>query len=188
RCCAKLCSRISSASRLHYNSLMADSSFPRRALIGAAAFTAASYSRVLGANDKIQLGVIGCGERGRHDMSQFMMVPTVNVAAVCDIYGEQIDKARQTATGAKNFNDHRKLLETKEIDAVLIATPDHWHSRVAIDALKAGKDVYVEKPLTLKIEEGPPIVKAARENARICQVGMQQRSGMHYLQAKSEYF
>jgi len=168
---------------------MTDSVLPRRALLrGAAALTAASYSRVLGANDKIQLGVIGCGERGRHDMSQFMMVPAVNVAAVCDIYGEQIDKARQKAADAKNFSDHRKLLEMKEIDAVLIATPDHWHSRVAIDALRAGKDVYVEKPLTLKIEEGPPIVKAARENDRICQVGMQQRSGMHYLQAKSEYF
>ena len=175
--------------RLHYNSHMTDSSLPRRTLLrGAAALTAASYSRVLGANDKIQLGVIGCGERGRNDMSQFMMVPAVNVAAVCDIYGEQIDKARQKATDAKNFSDHRKLLEMKEIDAVLIATPDHWHSRVAIDALRAGKDVYVEKPLTLKIEEGPPIVKAARENDRICQVGMQQRSGMHYLQAKSEYF
>src|SRR5207248_873491 len=84
------------------------------------------------------LGVIGCGERGRHDMSQFMTVPTVNVAAVCDIYGEQIDKARSTATNARNFTDHRKLLEMKEVDAVLIATPDHWHSRVAIDALRAG--------------------------------------------------
>ena len=94
--------------RLHYNSHMTDSSLPRRALLrGAAALTAASYSRVLGANDKIQLGVIGCGERGRHDMSQFMMVPTVNVAAVCDIYGEQIDKARQKAADAKNFSDHR---------------------------------------------------------------------------------
>jgi predicted dehydrogenase len=167
---------------------MTESAIQRRDLIrGAAALTAASYSRVLGANDKIQLGVIGCGERGRHDMSQFMMVPTVNVAAVCDVYGQQIYKARQTATAAKNFTEHRKLLEMKEIDAVLIATPDHWHSRVAIDALRAGKDVYVEKPLTLKIEEGPPIVKAARENNRICQVGMQQRSGKHYLAAKQEY-
>src|SRR5258705_12574831 len=101
---------------------MTDSVLPRRALLrGAAALTAASYSRVLGANDKIQLGVIGCGERGRHDMSQFMMVPTVNVAAVCDIYGEQIDKAQQTATGAKNFSDHRKLLEMNENVAVFVA-------------------------------------------------------------------
>ncbi len=168
---------------------MTDSSVPRRELLlGAAAMTAASYSRVLGANDKIQLGVIGCGERGRHDMSQFQMVPTVNVAAVCDIYGEQIDKAQSAAPHAKSFTEHRKLLEMKEIDAVLIATPDHWHSRVAIDALRAGKDVYVEKPLTLTIEQGPPIVKAAREHDRICQVGMQQRSGPHYLQAKREYF
>ncbi len=74
------------------------------------------------------------------------------------------------------------------MDAVLIATPDHWHAAVAIDALNAGKDVYVEKPLTLKIEEGPEIVKAARIHERICQVGMQQRSGQHYLQAKREYF
>ena len=150
--------------------------------------TALSYSRVLGANDKINLGLIGCGERGRHDMTQFMLNPSINVSAVCDIYGEQIDKARQKATTAKNFSDHRKLLEMKEVDAVLIATPDHWHAQTAVDALNAGKDVYVEKPLTLTIEEGPPIVKAARVNNRICQVGMQQRSGRHYIQAKKEYF
>ena len=160
----------------------------RDLLRGAGALTALSYSRVLGANDKIQLGVIGCGERGRHDMSQFQENPSVDVTAVCDIYGEQIDKARQKATHARNFSDHRKLLEMKEIDAVLVATPDHWHAPIAIDALNSGRDVYVEKPLTLKIEEGPPIVKAARVNERICQVGMQQRSGIHYLRAKREYF
>jgi len=71
---------------------------------------------------------------------------------------------------------------------VLIATPDHWHAAIAIDALNSGRDVYVEKPLTRTIEEGPPIVKAARVNERICQVGMQQRSGIHYLRAKREYF
>jgi predicted dehydrogenase len=71
---------------------------------------------------------------------------------------------------------------------VLIATPDHWHSTCAMDALNAGKDVYVEKPLTLTPEQGPPIVKAARVNNRICQVGMQQRSGIHYLRAKKEFF
>ena len=76
----------------------------------------------------------------------------------------------------------------KEVDVALIATPDHWHAPIAIDALNAGKDVYVEKPLTRTIEEGPPIVKAARVNERVCQVGMQQRSGKHYLQAKREYF
>jgi predicted dehydrogenase len=160
----------------------------RDLLRGASAFTALSYSRVLGANDKIQLGVIGCGERGRHDMSQFQENPKVEVTAVCDIYGEQIDKARQKAAHARNFADHRKLLEMRDIDVVLVATPDHWHAAITIDALNSGRDVYVEKPLTLKIEEGPPIVKAARINERICQVGMQQRSGIHYLRAKREYF
>ncbi|HUJ22701.1 MAG TPA: Gfo/Idh/MocA family oxidoreductase [Bryobacteraceae bacterium] len=160
----------------------------RDLLRGASALTALSYSRVAGANDKIQLGVIGCGERGREDMSQFQKNPAVEVTAVCDIYGEQIDKARQKAPHARNFTDHRKLLDMKEVDAVLVATPDHWHAPIAIDALNSGRDVYVEKPLTLKIEEGPPIVKAARVNERICQVGMQQRSGIHYLRAKREYF
>src|SRR5712692_4335114 len=160
----------------------------RRAFIGGAtALTAASYSRVLGANDTVQLGVIGTGDRGTYVMTQFMKNTSLHVAAVCDIYGQHIDQARQKATDAKSFTDHRKLLEYKQLDAVLIATPDHWHSRTAIDALNAGKDVYVEKPLTLKIEEGPRIVKAARVNNRICQVGMQQRSGKHYLQAKQEY-
>jgi predicted dehydrogenase len=156
-----------------------------RAAAGAA--TAASYGRVMGANDRIQLGVIGCGGRGRGVMGTFVKTGQVNVAAVCDVYGERIDRARQVATNAKSFGEHRKLLEVKEIDAVLIATPDHWHAQCALDALGAGKDVYCEKPLTLKIEEGPPIVKAARVNGRVCQVGMQQRSGAHYIQARDEY-
>lgn len=151
------------------------------------ALTAASYSRILGANDRIELGVVGTGDRGRFVMSQFQLNPTVHVAAVCDIYGEQIDKARQKATDARSYTDHRKLLEQQGLDAVLIATPDHWHARTAIDALTAGKDVYVEKPLTRTIAEGPQIVKAARVHDRICQVGMQQRSGRHYLRAKQEY-
>ena len=151
------------------------------------AMTAASYSRVLGANDKINLGVIGCGGRGLGVMGTFQKNPAIQVTGVCDVYGVQIDRARQRAPEARSFTDHRKLLEMKEVDAVLIGTPDHWHAAIAIDALNAGKDVYIEKPLTLKIEEGPEIVKAARVNQRICQVGMQQRSGPHYIQARDEY-
>ncbi len=159
----------------------------RTAGASALAMTAASYSRVLGANDAVRLGVIGCGGRGIGVMGTFQKNPTVRVTAVCDVYGERIDRARQRAAEARSFQDHRKLLESKEVDAVLIATPDHWHTETAIDALNAGKDVYVEKPLTLTIEEGPRIVKAARVNNRVCQVGMQQRSGSHYIQAKQEY-
>ena len=156
-------------------------------LRGAAAVSALSYSRVRGANDKIVLGVIGCGDRGRFDMENFQEHPQVSVAALCDVYGERIDLAREGAADAKTFTDHRKLLEMKDLNAVIIATPDHWHAHCAIDALNAGKDVFIEKPLTLKIEEGPEIVRAARVNGRVCQVGMQQRSGRHYLQAKKEY-
>jgi predicted dehydrogenase len=153
----------------------------------ATALSAASYSRVLGANDQIRMGLIGAGERGRGVMGTFLKTGKAPLAAVCDVWSEQIDKGQTMAPGAKGFTDHRKLLEMKDIDAVLIATPDHWHAGTAIDALNAGKDVYVEKPLTLTIEEGPMIVKAARINNRVCQVGMQQRSGSHYIQAKQEY-
>jgi predicted dehydrogenase len=160
----------------------------RNLLRTAGAFTALSYQRILGANERVNLGLIGSGDRGRYVMTRFIASNQVDVKAVCDVFADNIDLAQQKAPGAKAFKDHRKLLETKELDAVLIATPDHWHAGCAIDALNSGKDVYVEKPLTLKIEEGPEIVKAARINNRICQVGMQQRSGSHYLEAKEKFF
>ncbi len=167
---------------------MSETDVPRRAFLrGVTAATALSYSRVFGANDRVQLGVVGCGDRGRSDMGKFIKAGNVDVVALCDIYGAQIDRAKKDAPNARDFTDHRALLALKDVDAVLIAVPDHWHAAVATDALNAGKDVYVEKPLTLKIEEGPGIVKAARLNKRICQVGMQQRSGKHYLEAKQLY-
>jgi predicted dehydrogenase len=152
----------------------------------ATAATALSYSRILGANDRVRLGLIGCGSRGIGVMNTFLKL-NAGAGAVCDVYAAQVNLARKTANDAKALKDHRRLLESKDLDAVIIAVPDHWHSTITIDALNAGKDVYVEKPLTLRIDEGPEIVKAARVNKRICQVGMQQRSGRHYLQAKQEY-
>ena len=149
--------------------------------------SAASYMRIMGANEKVNLGLIGAGARGKGVMGVFQKTEQVNVTAICDVYAVRLDEGLSRAPGAKGHADHRKLLEMKEVDAVLIATPDHWHAGVAVDALNAGKDVYVEKPLTLTIEQGPPIVRAARVNNRICQVGMQQRSGQHYLQAKEAY-
>jgi predicted dehydrogenase len=172
---------------------MPDQSIGRRDLFrgaktaAATAIAAASYSRILGANDRIRMGLIGAGERGRFVLSQFVRTDKVDVTSVCDIFGDNIAKAKETSTNAAEFGDHRKLLEMKELDAVLIATPDHWHAACAIDALNAGKDVYCEKPLTLKMEEGPAIVKAARVNERVCQVGMQQRSGLHYIDAKKKF-
>ena len=156
--------------------------------VGAAtAATALSYSRILGANDRVRLGLIGCGSRGVGNMNNFLKLNAVDVGALCDVYVTQIDQARKVAPAAKSVKDHRHVLDMKDVDAVIVAVPDHWHTAITIDALNAGKDVYVEKPLTLRIEEGPEIVKAARVNARVCQVGMQQRSGKHYLQAKQEY-
>jgi predicted dehydrogenase len=153
----------------------------------AAAATALSHSRILGANDRVRLGLIGCGSRGVGNMNNFLKLGAADVVALCDVYGAQVDNARKTAASAKAVTDHRHVLDMKDLDAVIIAVPDHWHTAVTIDALNAGKDVYVEKPLTLRIEEGPEIVKAARVNRRVCQVGMQQRSAKHYLQAKQEY-
>ncbi len=172
-----------------YNCPMPETLFPRRNFLrGVTAATALSYARVYGANERIRLGLIGCGERGRYDMGNFLRTGAVDVVALCDIWGVHIDQAKQKAPDAHTFGDHRALLDSKDIDVVLIGTPDHWHVPLAIDALNAGKDVFVEKPLTLTIEEGPAVVKAARINSRICQVGMQQRSGKHFLEAKREYF
>jgi len=160
----------------------------RNFLRGVTTATALSYSRVKGANEKLRLGVIGLGDRGSGDMGNFQRNPDVQVVALCDIYKARLERAHNRAAEAKTYSDHRELLADKDVDVVLIATPDHWHVPIAIDALNAGKDVYCEKPLSLTPEEGPLVVKAARVNNRICQVGMQQRSGKHYLQAKQEYF
>ncbi|MFN7993367.1 MAG: Gfo/Idh/MocA family oxidoreductase [Bryobacteraceae bacterium] len=159
----------------------------RRQGFQAAAFTALSYSRVLGANNRIQLALIGAGDRGRYVASLFQKTDEIDVRAVCDVYAERANAALGDAPGAAAFADHRQVLGLRQIDAVLIATPDHWHTAIAIDALNAGKDVYVEKPLSRRPEEGPEVVRAARVNNRVCQVGMQQRSGTVYLEARERF-
>lgn len=109
-------------------------------------------------------------------------------AAVCDIYSARADQAATIAGGGvKTYKDHRQLLEHKEIDAVIVATPDHWHAPVAIDACKAGKDVHVEKPMVHTPKDGQALVKAAREHKRIVQVGMQARAVPHYQIARDKY-
>lgn len=146
-------------------------------------------ARVAGANGRVGMGLIGCGGRGRGVSGQFNKSGRVDFIAVCDVFDQRTAEAKKNLGGkAVELGDHRKLLEMKDIDAVYIATPDHWHARIAIDAMNAGKQVYVEKPLTYKIEEGIDIIKAARLNDRVCQVGMQQRSGEHYAEAKEKFF
>lgn len=152
----------------------------------AIAFSAGSYSRVLGANERIRLGVIGCGNRGTYLMQVFRKFPEVEIVALCDVFGEKLRRAGEPLPDAVQFDDHRRLVARNDIDAVLIATPDHWHAPMAIDAMNAGKDVYVEKPLTFRPEEGPAIVKAERTHHRICQVGLQRRSATLFRRAKAE--
>jgi len=158
----------------------------RRTMI-AAVTTAASYQRILGANDRLQLGVIGTGPRGQYLMKESARIG-VDFVAVCDVYSARADQSASIAGGkVKTHKDHRRLLEHKEIDAVIVATPDHWHAPVAIDACKAGKDVYVEKPMVHTPKDGQALVKAARDHKRIVQVGMQARAVPHYLVARQKY-
>lgn len=159
----------------------------RRDIGRAAAMTALSYSRVLGANDRVGLGVIGTGGRGIHVMTKFQLQPEVDVRALCDVYPKRMDDAAQKAPNTRTFTQHEKLLEMKEVDAVLIGSPDHWHARHSIDAMNAGKDVYVEKPLCRVIPEGAEMVKTARVTGRICQAGLQQRSGEVYREALEKF-
>ena len=159
----------------------------RREATKAAVVTALSYSKVLGANDRVGLGVIGTGGRGTYVMTLFQKNPEVEVRALCDVYSKRIDEAQQHAPNTKTVSDHRRLLELKEIDAVLVGSPDHWHKDHAVDAMNAGKDVYVEKPMCRKRDEAPQMVRAARVNNRICQVGLQQRSGEIYLEPREKF-
>jgi len=152
---------------------------------GAMAMTAGSYSRIAGANDRIRMGLVGCGSRGQYLLRKCLSLG-VEPVALCDVYGAKTEQARTQAPGATLCSDHRQLVERNDLDLVVIATPDHWHAPIAIDSMNAGKDVYVEKPLTLTIDEGPEIVRAARVDRRICQVGMQRRSTPHYYRARGE--
>lgn len=159
----------------------------RREAAKAAGITALSYSRILGANDRIGLGVIGTGARGSYVMTHFQKNPDVEVRALCDVYGLRLNQARKEAPNARTFTDHHQLLELKDLDAVLIGSPDHWHKDHATDAMNAGKDVYLEKPMCRTRSEAPQIVKAARITGRVCQVGLQQRSGQIYLEARERF-
>jgi len=143
--------------------------------------SALSARRIVGANDRVVLGLIGCGGRGMDVARQMREVPGAEYGAVCDVYLPNANAAREWAgSPARAFQDFRKLLELKEIDAVHIATPDHWHAIPSVMACQAGKDVYVEKPLAHNVKEGRAIVEAARRHNRIVQTGMQHRSAPHY--------
>ena len=148
------------------------------------AMSAAAAARVWGANDRIRMGLIGSGGRGRQDWGVFLQQPDVEPVTVCDLYAPFLAKGIEMTLGrAKGGKDFRRVLEQNDIDAVIVATPDHWHALITVAACNAGKDVYCEKPLSLAVTEGRRMVEAARKNSRVVQTGSQQRSGAHYAQA-----
>jgi predicted dehydrogenase len=148
------------------------------------ALTALSASRVMGANDRVRMGLIGSGGRGREDWGTFLKDSEVEPVAVCDVYAPFLAKGiAMTNDRAKLFTDFRRLLDQKDIDAVIVATPDHWHALMTVAACEAGKDVYCEKPLSLTVTDGRKMLDAARKHNRVVQTGSQQRSGSHYAAA-----
>jgi predicted dehydrogenase len=178
--------------------------FTRAALAGAAAGaapTAARAGRVIGANDRVRIALIGVGYRGVQDLHAFLAQKDAEIVALCDVYepylNGQFDKIHphfkdltyRVPSGLPDFKrpverhtDFRRILDKKDVDAVIVATPDHWHAIQTIMACEAGKDVYVEKPLSITVREGRRMVDAARRNKRVVQVGTQRRSSKLYAQ------
>jgi predicted dehydrogenase len=148
-----------------------------KSVIIAGATTALGAGRVAGANDRVRLGFIGLGNRGDQVLDAFLTHPDAEVVALCDLSPAYMDSAAHKIGGSpQQFKDHRRLLEMPNLDAVVVCTPDHWHALHAIHACEAGKDVYVEKPLSLCVAEGRRMVEAVRKHQRVCQVGIHRRS------------
>jgi predicted dehydrogenase len=156
----------------------------RRTFIVASGLTALASTRAFGANDTLRIGVIGAGHRtkGLLDAADKTGVP-YQIVAVADVYGPNRDAVKERSNGlATTHLDYHEVL-SKDIDAVIIGSPDHWHVRMAVDALAAGKDVYLEKPVTHTLEEGATLTHAVRSSKQILQCGMQQRSWSHFRDA-----
>ena len=142
-------------------------------------------SRTVSPNDRIRLGIVGVGIRGQQDLLSALRAPGVELAAAADVYDGRLTLAKEL-WGSQIFTtrDYREVLARPDVDAVIIAAPDHWHMQMAVDAMQAGKDVYVEKPMVQALEEGPRIIDAARQTSRILQVGSQHVSSIVYAKAR----
>jgi len=138
---------------------------------------------VLGANDRIRVGVIGTGRQGRDNMRNFKR-NGAEIVALCDVYQPSLQKGLQEAGGSPaTYGDFRRLLDSRDVDVVINAAPDHWHALPTVMACQAGKDVFVEKPICVAVEEGKRMVEAARKYKRVVQVGLWQRSNLHFQRA-----
>jgi len=157
--------------------------------VSAVAITAASYSRVVGANGRLGMALVGSGRRGREVMKAFLSTGRAELRCTADVYDVQRGRAREFL-GVKSAEvvAMEEALNRKDVDAVLIATPDHLHLTHALAALRAGKHVYLEKPTSHNFDEGAKFIEAVRKSGKVCQTGTQQRSGAHYRRAKEEIF
>ena len=161
----------------------AASRITRRSLVA----TAVSYSRILGANDRVPVGFIGYGLIGAQHVHDFKAQPDVDIVALSDVYQPRLEQGVAAAGNGprvRSYRDFRRLLDDRAVQAVVVSTPDHWHALMTMMACAAGKDVYVEKPMTLFIAEGRWMTRVARRHNRVVQVGTQQRSGPHYQHAR----
>src|SRR5207245_1310119 len=150
--------------------------FSKRAATAGIA-TALGRMRALSANDRIHLGFIGLGNRGDQVLDGFLEHRDAEVVAICDLHQPYLEfAAKKIGTSPRQFKDYQRLLDLRDVDAAVICTPDHWHALQTIHACQAGKDVYVEKPLSLCVAEGRAMVEAARRAKRVTTVGLHRRS------------
>ncbi len=146
------------------------------------------FSQVYSAGDEVRLGVIGCGIQGHFDLQAALKVPGVSMAGACDLYTGRLTRMKELyGNDLYNTRDYRELLQRKDIDAVIIATSDHWHSTIAIDAMRAGKHVYCEKPMVHRFEQGKSVIDVQRATGKVLQVGSQGISGVDYAKTKEIY-
>ncbi len=154
-------------------------------VISSAATTVAAAQRVLGANDRIRIGLIGTGGRCMYLARILKDLPGTEIVAACDVYEpRRLAAAEKMGPQAEPSADYRQVLDRKDTDAVVIAAPDHWHTPMTLDAVAAGKDVYVEKPVTHNVAEGDKLIVAVERSKRVVASGTQQRSWDHYLLAR----
>jgi predicted dehydrogenase len=150
--------------------------FLKQAALGTAAFLAYPHSRVLGANDRVRVGMIGLGNRGQDLLEEVVKVPNIQLVAMADVYSRRRDAAQKQVPGIQTFEDHRRLLGLKDVDAVIVASPLHTHARHFLDVLASGKDLYSEKTMTWSIPEAEQCLAAATQSGRIVQIGLQWES------------
>jgi len=158
--------------------------FLQQAALGTAAVLAYPPSKVLGANDRVRVGMIGVGDRGNDLLGQVKSVSNVEIVAMADVYSRRRDHVKGRVPDIQTFDDYRRLLDMKDIDGVIVASPLHIHARHFVDALAAGKDLYAEKTMTWSIPEAERCLAAATSSGRVVQIGLQYQSSGSLSDAK----